>query len=187
MALIGALCSAALAFWRAPLAPRYWPLLAIAAVPQIGSLFGITIPGMLFGAMLAVLIWSFCNRAVRGAAIIGLGAGLNLLVMAFHGGAMPIRADVLAAIGQIAAPGTLLAGSKDVVIQTSPFWLLSDWIVVSLGASTIVASPGDLVVVVGIVYWLLFSRQSEKDNSHVDIGRNSDVAGTTFAATTRPK
>ena len=187
VALIGALCSAGLALWRAPQMPRYAPLLAIAAVPQIGSLFGIRIPWMFFIAIAAILVWSACNWPLRGAPIVGLGVGLNLLIMAFHGGAMPIRADVLAAIGQVATPGALLVGSKDVVIESSVLWLLSDWIVIGRGASTIVVSPGDLILVGGIVWWLVFSREVEKENAHVEVGRHSDVAGTTYSTATRAK
>ena len=39
------LAGAALALWRPPRMPRYWLLLAIAAVPQLGSLLGIWIAG----------------------------------------------------------------------------------------------------------------------------------------------
>jgi hypothetical protein len=185
--LLIVLCSAGLAFWRTPQVPRYWPLLAIALVPQIGNLFGIIIPWMFLGAIAAVLVWCFCNWAVRGAPIVALGVGLNLVVMAFHGGAMPIHTDVLASIGQVAAPGTMLAGSKNVAVQSSLLWLLSDWIVISFGAVTIVLSPGDLILFVGVIWWLLFSRPLEKEDAHVDVGRHSDVARTTYSSATRAK
>jgi hypothetical protein len=185
IAFIAALCSAGVALWRTPQMPRYWPLLAVAVVPQIGSLFGIIIPWMFLGAIAAILIWCFCNWALRGAPIVALGVGLNLVVMAFHGGAMPIHADVLASIGQVAAPGTLLVGSKDVAVQSSMLWLLSDWIVIWFGANTIVLSPGDLILFTGVIWWLLFSRRLEKEDAHVDIGRHSDVARTTYSPATR--
>src|SRR5581483_5281821 len=147
IALAGAVCSAAFAFWRTPQLPRYWPLLAIALVPQIGNLFNLRIPGMFFVAIAAVLVWCVCNWRLRGAAIVALGVSLNLIVMAFHGGAMPIRTDVLASLGHVAAPGTALAGSKDVVVDASALWVLSDWIVLPLGRSVVVVSPGDLILV----------------------------------------
>jgi len=185
--LLIALCGAGLAFWRAPRTPRYWPLLAIAVVPQIGNLFAIRIPWKFFIAIAAVLIWAFCNWAIRGAPIITLGVGLNLIVMAFHGGAMPIHTDVLASIGQVATPGTVLVGSKDVVVESSLLWLLSDWMVISRGAVTIVLSPGDLILLAGVIWWLVFSRQLEKEDAHVEVGRHSDVARTTYSTATRPK
>ncbi len=166
--LIGALGSAALALWRRPQIPRFWPLLVIAAVPQLGNLLGVRVTGMLFIAIAAIGIWCLANRSVRGALIVAAGAGLNLLVMAFHGGSMPIRADVVAAIGYVAAPGAALIDSKDVVVHSSALWLLSDWIVVPLGSTSMAISPGDMLVVAGIVWWLLFSHQLEKDQSNVD-------------------
>lgn len=182
-----ALCSAVLAFWRMPHMPRYWPLLAIATVPQIGNLFAITIPWMLWAAIAAVLLWCCCNWAVRGAPIVALGVALNLIVMVYHGGSMPIRADVLASIGHVAAPGTLLVGSKDVVVLSSLLWMLGDWIVIASGSAPVILSPGDLILFAGVVWWLLFSHQSEKENAHVKVGRNSDVARTTYTAAARAK
>jgi hypothetical protein len=122
---------------------------------------------------------------VRGAPIVALGVGLNLVVMAFHGGAMPIHTDVLASIGQVAAPGTILVGSKDVAVQSSLLWLLSDWIVIRYGAATIVLSPGDLILFAGVMWWLLFSRRCEKEDAHVDVGRHSDVARTAYSPAPR--
>ena len=75
--------------------PRYWPLLAVAIVPQVGNLVGIRIPGMFFVAIAVIGIWCAYNRDIPGTAVVAVGIGLNLLVMGFHGGSMPIRADIL--------------------------------------------------------------------------------------------
>jgi len=158
------LAGAALALWRPPQMPHYWLLLAIAAVPQLGSLLGIWIPGMFLVSVTAIFIWCLCNRAVAGIPAVAAGVIMNLLVMAFHGGAMPIRAETLAQIGHTFAPGTLLMGSKDVVVQSAMLWLLSDWLVLPAGATTYVASPGDVVVMVGVIWWLLFSHPREERN-----------------------
>jgi hypothetical protein len=158
-----ALVGGALAFWRPPRMPRYWLLLAIAAVPQLGSLLGVWLPGMFLVSVAAIFIWCLCNRAIPGIPAVALGVIMNLLVMAFHGGAMPIHADTLARLGHFYAPGTLLMGSKDIVVQTAALWVLSDWLVLPAGATTFVASPGDLVVIVGVLWWLLFSRSTERD------------------------
>jgi hypothetical protein len=155
---------AALAFCRPPRMPRYWLLLGIAAVPQIGSLLGIWIPGMFLVSVTAVFIWCLCNRTVAGIPAVAAGVIMNLLVMAFHGGAMPIHAETLARIGDVFAPGTLLMGSKDVVVQSAALWLLSDWLVFPAGTTTYVASPGDVVVMVGVIWWLLFSHPREERN-----------------------
>jgi Family of unknown function (DUF5317) len=183
LSVIGALLSGALAFWRWPQMPRYWPLLAVAIVPQVGNLVGIHIPGMFFVAIAVIGIWCAYNRNIAGTAVVAVGIGLNLLVMGFHGGSMPIRADILASLGQVAAPGTVLVGSKDVVIDTSALWLLSDWIILALGGKKVVVSPGDLIIVAGVAWWLLFSHKPEKDQAHADIIDQAGLARTAYAPT----
>jgi hypothetical protein len=182
LATIGAALSGALAFWRRPVMPRYWPLLAIAIVPQVGILAGIRIVGMFFVAIAVIGIWCLYNRDIAGTALVAVGIGLNLLVMGFHGGAMPIRADILLhTFGVVAAPGTILAGSKDVVIDTSALWLLSDWIILPFGDKKVVVSPGDLIIVAGVAWWLLFSHQPEK--KHADIIDQAGLARTAYPST----
>jgi hypothetical protein len=185
LSAIGALLSGALAFWRRPRMPRYSPLLAVAAVPQLGNLAGISIPGMFFIAIAVIGIWCVCNRDIPGTAIVSAGVALNLLVMGFHGGLMPIRADILASLGYAAAPGTALMGSKDVVIDTSALWLLSDWIILSLGAAKVVVSPGDVIIVAGVAWWLLFSHQPEKDQAHANTIDQTSLARATHAPAPR--
>jgi Family of unknown function (DUF5317) len=170
------LAGGTLALLRPPQMPRYWLLLVIAAVPQIGSLLGIWIPGMFLVTACAFCIWCLCNRTIPGILIIGLGVMLNMLVMAFYGGAMPIRADILAQVGQIAPHGALMVGSKDVVVQSSSLALLSDWMVLFSGSRAIVASPGDLIVVVGIGYWLLFGHSTKERVGHDVLSRSPHVA-----------
>lgn len=182
-----ALAGAALAFWRSPRMPRYLPLLALAALPQLGSLLGIRIPGLFLVSVVAISIWCLCNRTIAGVPLAAVGIALNLIVMGLHGGAMPIGADVLARVGAPAAPGTLLAGSKDIVVQTAPLLLLSDWMVISSGLVTIVASPGDLLVVAGIIWWLLFSSQPERDYAHGHAWRRPWVGRPSRAPAPRPE
>ncbi|HEX9374038.1 MAG TPA: DUF5317 family protein [Roseiflexaceae bacterium] len=157
-----AVAGGALAIWRPPRMPRYWLLLAIAAVPQLGSLFGIWIAGMFLVSVAAIFIWCLCNWSIAGVPTVAVGVIMNLLVMAFHGGAMPIHADTLARIGHNFVPGTLLMGSKDVVVLSATLWMLSDWLVLPAGTTTYVASPGDLVVLFGVIWWLLCSHASEE-------------------------
>ena len=181
LSLIGALVSGALAFWRRPRMPRYWPLLAVAIVPQVGNLVGIRIPGMFFVAIAVIGIWCAYNRDIFGTAVVAVGIGLNLLVMGFHGGSMPIRADILLrAFGVVAVPGTVLVGSKDVVIDTSALWLLSDWIILALGSKKVVVSPGDLIIIAGVAWWLLFSHKPEKDQAHADFIDQTGFARTAY-------
>jgi uncharacterized protein DUF5317 len=185
LSVFGALLSGALAFWRRPRMPRYWPLLAVAAVPQFGNLAGLRLPGMFWIAIAVVGIWCAYNRAIPGTSMVAVGIGLNLLVMGVHNGLMPIRADILASLGHTAAPGTVLVGSKDVVIDTSALWLLSDWIILSLGATKVVVSPGDLIIVAGVAWWLLFSHQPEKDQAHADTISQTGLARTAHPSAPR--
>jgi len=178
ISIFGALLSGALAFWRRPQMPRFWPLLAVAIVPQVGNLVGIRIPGMFFVAIAVIGIWCIYNRDIPGTVVVAVGIGLNLLVMGFHGGSMPVRADILLrAFDVIAAPGTILVGSKDVVIDTSVLWLLSDWIILPLGATKVIVSPGDLIIVAGVAWWLIFSHQAEMDQALADIIDHTGLAG----------
>ena len=122
-------------------------------------------------------LWRFVVGVL--ASVVAIGIGLNLLVMGVHNGSMPVRADILLrTFGVVAAPGTILVGSKDVVIDTSPLWLLSDWIILSLGATKVIVSPGDLIIVAGVAWWLLFSQKPEKDQAHADIIDQTGVART---------
>ena len=153
-----ALVGAVLAFWREPRLPRYNLLLVIAAVPQLGVLLGVRIPGMFLVSVAAVAIWCLANRALAGVPAVAVGLAMNLLVMALHGGAMPIHIETLARLGLAAAPGTLLPGSKDIVVQTSLLGLLADWLILRAGPASFVARAGDLVVVLGLLWCLLLCR-----------------------------
>jgi hypothetical protein len=170
------LAGTTIALLRPPRMPRYAPLLAIAAVPQIGSLLGIWIPGMFAISVLAFCSWCLCNRDIPGVLIVAFGVMLNLLVMAFHDGAMPIHADLLAATGNAAPVGSMLWGSKDIVVHSAPLASLSDWMIVSSGARTLIASPGDLIAAAGILFWLLFSRSTKEGFSHDVISRHPRIA-----------
>jgi uncharacterized protein DUF5317 len=147
--------------------PRYNMLLAIAATPQIANMLGMRLQWMIVVSIVAIGLWCLYNRTLAGVLCITIGAGMNMLAMAFHGGAMPVHASTLAALGQTIAPGTILAGSKDVVIQSSLLGLLADWLVIHIGSKAIIASPGDLLALAGITYWLLVSPSQRKDLPHV--------------------
>jgi hypothetical protein len=147
--------------------PRYNLLLAIAAVPQIGHVLGIRISEMLVVSVVAMTLWCLCNYRIAGVPMVAVGAAFNLLAMMWHGGAMPVRADILAELGYHFDPGVLVEGSKDVVVHHSPLWLLSDWMVISTGTFTLIISPGDILIAGGVVMWLLFSRTAalERESS----------------------
>jgi hypothetical protein len=163
LSIITALIGAALTFWRPPRMPRYNMLLALAAVPQVAGMLGLRLTWLFALSAVAIGLWCFHNRKIAGVLCITIGAGMNMLVMALHGGAMPVHVSTLAALGQNFAPGTVLTASKDVVIQSSPLGLLADWLVIRLGPKAIIASPGDLLVLIGVLYWLLVSPSQRKE------------------------
>jgi hypothetical protein len=147
--------------------PRANLLLAVAVAPQIGAMFGMRALWAFLISAMAIGLWCFYNRALAGATGITLGAIMNLLPMALHGGSMPVHAGTIAALGPPIAPGTILVGSKDVVVQSSPLGLLADWIVFWVSNDrAVAASPGDLVVIAAILYWLLVSPSQRKERAH---------------------
>lgn len=159
-----ALLCALIALVYLPEIPRYWPLLLIAAVPQIGLIHGIDIPWMVLISAGCVALWGMVNAGIAGLPLTAVGMLLNLLVMASHGGRMPIAVDLLASMGQLIEPGSTLAGSKDIVVTTSPLIWLADHIVIdSLG---LIASPGDLIVLFGIIWWLFRSPAPQRRRDH---------------------
>lgn len=148
-------CMAALiAFWKQPVLPRAWPLLAIAALPQLISMLGIR--GLILFSIttIALGLWCWLNRSLSGVWLVSIGIALNLLVMGLHGGAMPIHSDSLRALGHTVSEGTVLLGSKDLVVDAGLLRYLGDWIVVDWTPIAFVASPGDILILLGIVQWL---------------------------------
>jgi hypothetical protein len=166
----------AVALLRPPLMPRYNLLLLIAVVPQIGSLLSIWIPGMFLVSVAAFCMWCLWNRNIAGVLIVAIGVMLNMLVMASYGGAMPIYSDVLAGVGHPLPHGSVMIGSKDVVVRSASLAPLSDWIVLLSGTRTIIASPGDLIAIAGIAYWLLFSHPIKEGDTHDVISRHPRTA-----------
>ena len=150
-----ALVGAAVALWRLPPLPRAWPLLALATAPQLLSLLAVRGVALFVITALALAAWCWCNRTLPGVALVSAGFALNLLAMGLHGGSMPLWADSLAALGHTHAPGTVLVGSKDVVVDGGIGRWLGDWLVISWLPVRLIVSPGDLLILAGVVRWLL--------------------------------
>jgi hypothetical protein len=160
---VGALIAGAAALWL-PLQPlRAWPLLLVAALPQLPALAGLRSPALTLISIIALALWGWRNRHSWGAVLATAGCLLNLGTMLVHGGAMPIHPDTLAQIGMAAPTGTALLGSKDLVADLAATALLGDWIIVPLNIVTLVVSPGDLLVVAGIALWLV---AGQKETHH---------------------
>ncbi len=106
---------------------------------------------------LGALLW--VNHGAAGARIIGLGLALNFLAIAANGGYMPVAPEALLAQGKDALAaqpiGTILAGSKDVLLERADtrLWVLSDVITVPwLPFWRRAFSIGDVVLAVGLFH-----------------------------------
>lgn len=108
-------------------------------------------------ALVPLALWPFRGRA--GTWVIFVGLAANLAVILANGGLMPIeRRSIVAAVGaeraQAYEPGSWVRGSKDVLVtrDSGRAVVLGDGIVVPIGAERgIVASPGDAVILVGVM------------------------------------
>jgi Family of unknown function (DUF5317) len=167
--IAGACIAGFIALICEPRLPRYSLLLLIAAIPQIGLVYGIDIAGMFLVTACCVALWGLSNRAIAGIPVIAFGMLLNLLAMAAHGGRMPVHQEsVQEHFGQSLALGTAILGSKDIIVSGSPFALLSDHIPLVFDNFSLIASPGDVVVVIGIFWWLIASSTLIRRRAHDD-------------------
>jgi hypothetical protein len=99
--------------------------------------------------------WFFVlNLKSAGFPLIGLGSALNLLVMVFNGGSMPVSPDALAAIGA----GTVPQGTHALLTEGTRLAFLADVIPVPWHfPGPVVVSAGDLLITLGI--FLFIQRQ----------------------------
>src|SRR5699024_7453085 len=111
---------------------------------------GLQVPWLFLISMGSVGVWGMRNRSVGGIPLVVAGVCLNVLVMILHGGRMPIETSVLARLGEVVSPGTVLRGSKYIAVESSPLWMLSEWITLSARGYSFVVSPGDVLVMAGL-------------------------------------
>lgn len=178
------LCGVA-ALFRSPRLPRYWLLLAAAAVPQSALLIGIENVWLAVISAGCIAAWGLLNRSILGLPVVAAGILMNMLAMVAHNGRMPIQSTVLTNLGHPVEPGLLLLGSKDVVVASSPFLWLSDHIVIGTGKLALIASPGDIVLLLGLLCWVLFSQAAQRNNAHAKPIRYSNAKSSTPAVSSR--
>lgn len=106
-----------------------------------------------YGVLLFALV---ANGRVAWMPLVAVGAALNFAVMAANGGQMPVAPETLvqARMTHLApglAPGTPLAGNKDVVLprDRTALWPLSDIFIWPRLPRHAVFSPGDVLIAVG--------------------------------------
>ena len=117
---------------------------------------------VLVASQLVLLVFIWFNRDRVGIKILGLGLALNLLVIAFNGGLMPIAPEtVLALYPEIPLSawqiGSRPGMSKNILLpveDTRLAWLSDSILLPEWFPWTRALSPGDLLIVLG-VFWLL--------------------------------
>lgn len=108
-----------------------WPII-YAPLPRSEGLFGPRTLLLLASYLLVVAV-VVVNRRVPGLPLIGIGLGLNLLVMLANGGFMPVTMEAveragLAHLALGSEPGARLSATKDIILpaEATRLWVLSD-------------------------------------------------------------
>lgn len=136
------------------------PQILIFQFPQFGQLIPLPIAkGILIGSFLGLLIFVSFNRNLPGLKILGIGAALNLLVIFFNGGLMPISPENASYVHPGTAPevwtlGERLGTGKDVVLapENTRLVYLSDRFRLPLWMPYRAAySLGDIFIALGTV------------------------------------
>jgi hypothetical protein len=115
-----------------------------------------------------LLIFAWCNRHNAGLPLLGLGLGLNLLVIMANGGFMPITPEMVKQILPFTHINYDLYDrvSKDIVLPISEtyFWHLSDRFYIQLLGYRVAYSLGDVFIAIG-AFWLLWKMSDQKKES----------------------
>lgn len=113
-----------------------------------------TAAGVLQGAayLLALaVLWQ--NRRHPWSLPVLLGLGLNAAVLALNGGRMPVAPDALARLSRAVGPAGAWIGVDARHVIAGPGTRLADLgdtIVVGVGGAGVIASPGDLLMALGV-------------------------------------
>jgi hypothetical protein len=143
------------ALGRAPL--RALPLLGVAVV-MVALAAAAPLPQTaaraLYGAgyvLALAVVWH--NRSHPWALPVFIGLGLNAVVIGLNGGRMPVAPDALGRMARelgLAAAATGLDARHAIAGPGTRLAVLGDIVAVSVGRFGVIASPGDLLMALGI-------------------------------------
>jgi hypothetical protein len=156
-----------------------------APLPRTEGLFGPRTL-LLMASYLLVVVVVAMNRRVPGLALIGVGLGLNLLVMLANGGFMPVTLEAVerAGLAHLALgtePGARLSATKDIILpaEVTRLWLLSDVFVVPPPVPfRTVFSLGDLFLAAGV--FVLFQCAMRPRDESVPLAEPPGLEGSTL-------
>lgn len=125
--------------------------------------------GILVSSQILLLIFVWVNRLQPGFWVLGLGLGLNMLVILLNNNWMPISPTAVQALVPDAPIdswqlGNRLGITKDIVlpINETKFWYLSDrFLLPKWGPWRVAFSLGDVFIAMG-AFWLLWTQASPR-------------------------
>lgn len=152
------------------------PLLSFTPSPSLAP-----IGGLLYVTSLWLLVaFSLLNMQVLGVRVIGIGLLLNTAVIALNGGQMPVHPGPLSASGipgELQPVGDTAVWSAHTLVHDDTLAaLLGDWIHVSIPfGDQMLLSPGDLVIVAGILLFFMVIPEADDPGSFQRVRERIDA------------
>lgn len=156
--------------WLVPLG--FLPQLMVYQLPGLRSRVTDDLAAIaLVSSQLILLVFVFYNRRYPGLMLLGIGLGMNLVVILVNGGLMPISPDTVTRLVPDAPRdaweiGRRFGVSKDIIlpVNQSRLWWLSDQLLSPEWSPYKVAfSLGDILIAVGAFWslWALGDRENK--------------------------
>ena len=147
-------------FWL--ILAAFLPQLVAFVLPTKANFPDSLAPIALIVSQIGLLLFAIVNLKIPGFWLLTLGLALNLTVIIFNGGLMPISPETAATMFPNAPAGAFVLGErlgtgKDILlaVEQTRLWFLSDRFLVPYGPGYHVAfSLGDAAVTLGIIWAL---------------------------------